>query len=121
LPREPPSCLLLPQPRGHPVCGPTHAHTYTSTPHPRTPTPTPRKAEACGLHPATPLLQVLQDGRTKGEAPTTPGGPFPLPKHADGVVKFSTMPLDHANYAVMWGAMAGAMGLLAVRLLRRGR
>jgi surfeit locus 1 family protein len=79
------------------------------------------QAEACGLHPATPLLQVLREGREKGEAPTTPGTPFPLPKRADGVVKFSTMPLDHANYAAMWGAMAGAMGYLALRLVRRGK
>jgi hypothetical protein len=67
------------------------------------------------------MLQVLREGRDKGEAPTTPGGPFPLPKQADAVVKFSTMPADHANYAAMWGAMAAAMGVLAVRLVRRGK
>ncbi|GBF90555.1 hypothetical protein Rsub_03126 [Raphidocelis subcapitata] len=81
----------------------------------------PGIAEACGLHPATPMLQVLREGREKGEAPTTPGGPFPLPKQGDAVVKFSTMPADHANYAAMWGAMAAAMGAMAVRLVRRGK
>lgn len=64
---------------------------------------------------------MLQDEGGKGEAPTTPGGPFPLPKHAGAVVKFSTMPLDHANYAFMWGAMAAAMGGLALRVVRRGK
>lgn len=81
----------------------------------------PPQAEACGLHPSTPLLQVLQDGMEKGEVPSTAGSPFPLPKHGDAVVKFSTMPLDHANYAVMWGAMSAGMGVLALRLLRRGK
>jgi surfeit locus 1 family protein len=64
---------------------------------------------------------VLQDGRIKGESPTTPGSPFPLPKHLDAVVKYSTMPMDHANYAAMWGAMSACMGYMAVRLLRRGK
>lgn len=88
------------------------------TPFPLAPT---YQAEACGLHPATPLIQVLQDGPTKGEMPSTPNSPFPLPKHADGVVKYKTMPIDHANYAAMWGAMSGAMGYLAWRLLKKGK
>ncbi|KAI8466985.1 MAG: SURF1 family-domain-containing protein [Monoraphidium minutum] len=81
----------------------------------------PGIAEACGLHPATPLLQVLQEDGLKGEAPSTAGSPFPLPKHAAGVVKYKTMPLDHANYAFVWGTMSATMGYMAARLLRRGR
>lgn len=109
-----------PHPRARRAQPPTHPPTQLHPPtHPQT--NTRRQAEACGLHPATPLLQVLQEDGVKGESPTTPGTPFPLPKHADGVVRFKTMPLDHANYAFMWGAMSGAMGLLAVRLLRKGR
>ena len=82
----------------------------------------PRQAEACGLHPATPLLQVLEDGGgARGEAPGTPGTPFPLTKRTDAVVKFSTMPADHTGYAVMWGGIAGAGLMIGERLLRKGR
>jgi surfeit locus 1 family protein len=64
---------------------------------------------------------VLQDGGNRGEAPSCKGSPFPLPKHIQGVVKYTTMPLDHANYAFVWGSMSAAVGWMAVRLLRHGR
>lgn len=85
------------------------------------PPPLRPQASACGLHPATPLLQVLQDGGTQGESPRAPAGPFPLPKHSDAVVRFSTMPEDHTGYAVMWGGISASTAWLAVRLLRTGR
>jgi cytochrome oxidase assembly protein ShyY1 len=84
-----------------------------------------RKAEACGLHPATPLLQVLADPSTgaKGEAPSArpPAAPFPLAKKSDAVVKFSTMPEDHLGYAATWGLMAASTAYLAAKAVRRGR
>ena len=44
-----------------------------------------------------------------------------MPKRADGVVRFSTMPEGHLGYAVTWGSMSAAMALLAARLLKRGK
>ncbi len=40
---------------------------------------------------------------------------FPLPKPASGLVRFSTMPEDHAGYAAMWGLMSAGMAALALR------
>jgi cytochrome oxidase assembly protein ShyY1 len=80
------------------------------------------QAEALELPSDTPLLQVLVSAEgVKGESPTTPGSVFPLPKLYTQVVHYSTMPLDHLNYAVGWGAMSASMAILAVRMLRKGK
>ncbi|KAF8058109.1 SURF1 [Scenedesmus sp. PABB004] len=81
----------------------------------------PGIAEALGLPRSTPLVQVLTDESTflKGEAPSTAGEVFPLPKPITSVVAFGTMPLGHFNYAVGWAAMSAAMAALALKLARK--
>lgn len=80
------------------------------------------QAEALELPANTPLLQVLVSSEgVKGESPSTPGTVFPLPKPYSQVVHYSTMPLDHLNYAVGWGAMSASMAILAARMLRKGK
>ena len=85
--------------------------------------PCAMQAEAAGLSPDTPMLQVLVDetSRAKGEQPSTSGTVYPLPKPIANVVQFSTMPIGHFNYAVGWACMSGAMGYLALKVLRKGK
>lgn len=81
------------------------------------------QAEAAGLSPDTPMVQVLTDEvtRSKGEQPSTPNTVYPLPKPISNVVQFSTMPIGHFNYAIGWGCMSGAMAYLAFKVLRKGK
>jgi surfeit locus 1 family protein len=78
------------------------------------------QAEAAGLPDDTPMVQVLVDEvtRSKGEQPSTPDTVYPLPKPITNVVKFSTMPIGHFNYAVGWSCMSAAMAYLAAKVLR---
>lgn len=81
------------------------------------------QAEAAGLPSDTPMVQVLVDEtvRVKGEQPSTPNTVYPLPKPITNIVQFSTMPIGHFNYAVGWACMSGAMGYLAIKVLRKGK
>ncbi len=70
------------------------------------------------------MLQLHTDPRgDKGEEPSSTKDDivFPLPKPQAALVKFPTMPQDHAGYATMWGAMAAVMGYMATQFVRRGR
>lgn len=81
------------------------------------------QAEHFGLPSDTPLFQVLVDEEqgVKGEQPSCQDTVYPLPKPIKNVVQFSTMPIGHFNYAVGWACMSGAMGYLAVKMLRKGK
>lgn len=42
-----------------------------------------------------------------------PKSSFPLPKNVDDLLKFSTNPHDHLTYAMTWGILCIALGLMA--------
>ncbi|GAX79436.1 hypothetical protein CEUSTIGMA_g6877.t1 [Chlamydomonas eustigma] len=88
----------------------------------------PNLARACGLPLDTPLVQAVSNDpatvqQMKRQSPleesrdrpladnTTPT--FPIPKNAQDLVRFSTMPSDHMMYAATWAMLCVGLGVMA--------
>lgn len=82
----------------------------------------PAIAAALGLPPDTPLVQLVKEGppgeQGKGSAGATA---YPAAVHVGELRGFKVMPQDHVNYAVTWGGLAVATGVLAMQALRARR
>ncbi len=83
------------------------------------------QAQALGLPPSTPLLMALstdpgaatpmakRSPLEEARAPSPDAPAFPIPKHVDDLTRFTTMPADHRNYALVWVTLCVALGLMA--------
>lgn len=82
-------------------------------------------AQALGLPASTPLLMALstdpgaatpmaqRSPLEEARAPSPDAPTFPIPKHVDDLTRFTTMPADHRNYALVWVTLCVALGLMA--------